>query len=100
MASKNLSLLGVVAVVLASAGMAQAQTLTWSASTSTLVDGSGTWNTSQWWSGGSAGAWVTSNTAQFGSGSSGSNPYTVTLSQATTANGIIFQNQALSLIHI
>ena len=88
--------------VLCSTGPAGAATLTWDASgTGGQTDGGGSWTLagSNWYNGTTYGAWVNSNSsvAQFGYGSGSSTPYTVTLSQATTANGIIFQNQAYTL---
>ncbi len=81
---------------------ARAATYTWDYSgTATtaggVLDGSGNWSTSpNWWNPSLPGdqAWnnTTGDTAVFGT-SAGSNPFTVTLAQATTAGGLIFQSQ-------
>ena len=73
-----------------------AQTLTWDfggASPASPVDGGGSWGNA-WWSNGVAdGSWVSGDTAQLGTQSGNTNPYTVTLAASTTAGGLIFQDQ-------
>jgi hypothetical protein len=89
---------------------AQAITLTWdssglASSGTTIVDGSGTWDTAtpEWWNSSSSAnqAWnnsdVPSDTAVFGVGSPASNPYTVTLNTGITVGGITFANQAYTI---
>ena len=67
------------------------------------TDSSGTWDTSSlvWDNSGTDYAWLNTSggsaVAQFGNGNPGTPPYTVTLSQATTANGIIFQDPGYTL---
>ena len=95
-------LLAGAASVLCLTSPARAATLTWDASgTGGQTDGGGSWTLagSNWYNGTTFGAWVNSNSnvAQFGYGSGSSTPYIVTLSQATTANGIVFQNQAYTV---
>jgi fibronectin-binding autotransporter adhesin len=65
-----------------------------------LSDGSGTWDnvTAVWWSGAADTAWPGIGTAQFGTGSGGTNPYTVTVAPGgVSASGVIFQNQSYTL---
>jgi autotransporter-associated beta strand protein len=79
-----------------------AQTFTWDPNQN-QSDSGGNWllTGSNWFSssGGNDTLWPnsTASTAQFGWGTGGSLPYTVTLQQATTAGGIIFQNQNYTL---
>ena len=66
------------------------------------TDGSGVWDTSALWytsAGTNDVAWTNSvgDTAQFGSGSGDSTPYTVTLAQPVTAKALTFQDQAYTL---
>ena len=83
---------------------ARAATYTWDASgNGSSFDAAGTWGLtgSNWWTGTSDQAWPnTTDTAVFGTGVGGGNPYTVTLSNggiAINAGGLVFQNQAYTL---
>jgi fibronectin-binding autotransporter adhesin len=103
-AHRSLRRIGIASLALALAilGQAsQANTYTWNKNTSgTPADGGGTWNTTSanWWSGSTDQAWNNGDdTAQFGVGSPGTTPYTVTLGTGITAGGLIFQNQNYTL---
>ena len=79
-----------------------AATVTWDSSVSGGPhDGSGSWTLSgsNWWNSAVDQLWNNANndTAQFGTGSGSSTAYSVTVGQATSAGGIIFQNQAYTL---
>lgn len=81
-----------VAAVIVSTGLsAQAQPVTWNATSSGTgpVDGRGTWNSSNtnWWNGTSNVAWAAGSTASFGNGGT---PGTVTVSGSLNAGGITF----------
>jgi fibronectin-binding autotransporter adhesin len=78
----------------------RAATFTWDGALGgTTFDSSGTWNatTANWWSGSADVAWTSGGTAQFGFGTGGTNPYTVTVSGSQTVGGILFQNQIYTL---
>ena len=92
--------LGVVLFTAFAGQSVQAANFTWDASgNGSGFDGSGAWNLSgsNWWNGTADSSWSNAgNTAIFGA-TFGSNPYTVTLAQATTASGLTFANQAYTL---
>ena len=92
------AILGLLPLLLADAS---AQTYTWDPlGNGSLSDSSGEWDnfTANWWNGAADTSWLGTSTAQFGTGSGGTNPYTVTLDGGgINAAGVILQNQSYTL---
>ena len=91
-----------VVLFLLGAAPLSAATLTWDPNANgSLTDGSNIWDTTSgvWWTGAADQAWLNANndTAQFGTGTGGIAPFTVTLTEPIQVGGLTFQNQSYTV---